>query len=82
MLDFQIHNMSELAHILGTIVYVATKIGGCPGLGAKYISQSAVVASPGNCSAMGGRINSNNREYCDLDWCVTNRLIPEGIYIR
>ena len=64
------------------IIYVATSIGGCPHLGATYISQGAVGASNKSCAAMGGRINRNNQAYCDLDWCVSDRFIPDGMYLR
>ena len=60
-------------------VYFPTSIGGCPSLGADYISRSGIIADSANCAALGGDVNGS---WCNLDWCVANVIPADALYVR
>ena len=63
----------------GDGIYFATSLGRCASLGAQYVSRSGVYANSTSCSLLGGDVSGSR---CNLDWCVTDRIVPGGFYIR
>ena len=60
-------------------VYFPASIGGCPSLGADYISRSGIVTDSANCAALGGDVSGPR---CNPDWCVADGILPDALYVR
>ena len=63
----------------GINVYFTTMTGTCQSFGGQYISHSGVRFDAPLCYLLGGDMDG---DFCNLDWCVANKTVPYGLYIR
>ena len=60
-------------------MYFPTSLGGCLSLGAQFISRAGIFADSTSCPTLGGDMSGS---MCNLDWCLTDRIVPGGFYIK